>query len=88
MFLNVCSHFSLPLPSQNGMTVYNCFGNKMAKGKKPFNIYSTSVYSARYLPTTVLWVLTVDDTKKIDRNWYCYCSSVLQIISLYPSLFL
>lgn len=63
MFLNICSHFSLPLPSQNVMTFYNCFGNKMAKGKTPFKLYSASVYNAGYLTTAVLWVLMVDDTK-------------------------
>lgn len=63
MFLNICSHFSLPLPSQNVMAFYNCFGNKMAKGKMPFKLYSASVYNSRHLTTAVLWVLMVDDTK-------------------------
>lgn len=64
VFLNTCSHFSLPLPSQNRMTVCSRFGNKMEKGKKPFNLYSASVYNAGYLTTAALWALVVDDTKQ------------------------
>lgn len=36
----------------------------MTKAKNPFDIYSASVYNEGYLPTAVLWVLRVDDTKK------------------------
>lgn len=35
----------------------------MAKVKKPFKLYSASVYNAGYLITAVLWVPMVDDTK-------------------------
>lgn len=58
MFLNICSHISLTLPSQNG---------KLLKAKqqtvKPFNLDSASFYNARNLAMVVLWVLIVDGTK-------------------------
>lgn len=40
----------------------------MAKGKKPFDLYSASIYNAGYLTTAVLWVLIVDDTKMSTKT--------------------
>lgn len=60
----------------------------MAKGKKPFNICSASVYNAGYLTTTVLWVLIVDNTEKSMETGtatavqFCISSFVSQFVPI------
>lgn len=85
-FPNTCSHFSLTLPSQNGIIFVIVLEAKEQK-VKPFNLDSASVYNAENLATAVFWVLIVDGTKMLTETGTA-TAFFLHIIFLYPRMFL